>query len=70
MNNEEFNARILKAAAVGCAQSLTNRGFNPENVVQGVDIYTNPNYGLLQKRANDRISAVKATLYNAIKGNK
>lgn len=68
MTKEEFNARLLKAAAVGCAQSLTHRGFNPQQVVKGIDLYTNPQYGLLQKRASDRIANVKATLYNAIKG--
>lgn len=68
MTQEEFNARLVKAASIGCAQSLTNRGFAPNQVVKGIDLYTNPQYGLLQKRASDRIAAVKATLYNAIKG--
>lgn len=68
MEREEVNARIVKAAAIGCAQSLTNRGFSPKDVTQGIEIYTNPQVGLLQKRASDRISTVKAVLYNAIKG--
>lgn len=68
MTNEEMNTRLVKAAAMGYAQSLMNRGFNSEAVLNATNAYTNPQSGMLQKRASDRVQYVKTVVYNAIMG--
>lgn len=69
MTKEEINVRLVKAATMGYAQSLLNRGFAADAILPAMEAYTNPHTGMLQKRASDRIEAVKAVMYKAIMGN-
>lgn len=66
--NKEVDVRLVKAATMGYAQSLLNRGYSPDAVLASMEAYTNPYNGLLQKRANDRAEFVKQQVYRAIKG--
>lgn len=68
MTNKEMNVRLVKAAAMGYAQSLMNRGFDSNAVLHAMNAYTNPHTGMLQKRASDRFQYVKGVVYNAIMG--
>lgn len=65
MNQNELNARLIKAAAMGANQSLANRGFNDQLREAAVSHYVAPN-GLLAKRASDRFEAIRRIAYNAI----
>lgn len=67
MTKEEYNYRLLKQASIGYAQSLSNRGYSPQQVEAAVQQYTDPS-GLLAKRANTRFNKVAQLVYNTIKG--
>lgn len=57
---------MVKAASMGFAQSLINRGATPEQAAELTNLYANPNGGLLTKRAASQQAMVQAvnTLVN------
>lgn len=54
MPNDQINEEdIVKAASAGFAQALINRGADEELAVKAAAAYTDPNNGLLVKRAKN-----------------
>lgn len=65
MKLEEINDRAVKAAKLGLAQSLINRGVTKEAANKAANAYAAPD-GLLAKRAAVRFQKVCQMTYNAI----
>jgi hypothetical protein len=71
MTEQQYQASMVKAASMGFAQSLINRGATPEQAAALTHQYADPNNGLLMKRANKQHNMVKnvAAIVNAIRQN-
>lgn len=53
MTQQQYNASMVKAATMGFAQSLINRGATPEQAAALTKAYADPETGLLAKRAHN-----------------
>lgn len=51
MTQEQIQASLVKAASIGMAQELINRGATEEQAAQITMAYAHPQNGLLVKRA-------------------
>jgi len=69
MTQEQIQASLVKAASIGMAQELINRGATEEQAAQITMAYAHPQNGLLVKRAAalENMRQNVATLVNAIR---
>lgn len=72
MTDEQVQASLVKAASVGMAQELINRGATQEQAAQITMAYAHPQNGLLVKRAAalENMRNNVATIVNALRSQK